>query len=619
MIYRRVIPTLMALGVPLCGCSADWYARNADREVARIAEERKERTLGYKPQTQAKSTVSPEPIKQAYEKIPMTAIAGMVQSPLEPLGLNWKPVPLGPAVPGPQDDNYDFVPLAYSSYGVSMEPMGPPLPGSEYVALDLMRSIEYAVTHAREYQSRMEDLYLSTLDVTLQRHLFEPTPFANTTVAFTGNQAGPSAVAVTPYQSALAVVNTAGVKQQLPYGGEIVARQLVTFTQGLNDNTQDGQAADTALSATIPLLKGAGMVNLEPLVSSERQLVYTVREFENYRRQFSVNISANFFSLVSQQQGIKNRRQNYVNLKLLSERSISLYAASRLKFLDVQRALQNQLTAEAQLIDSINAYQASLDSFKITLGMSVQADLEIIAVELQLNMPDLEAIDAVEAATRFRLDLQTVKDRVDDARRNVKNAKNGLLPNVELTGTTGVGNLSGSRYDRYTSAAEYYTAGISIDWPVDQLADRNTYRKSLIILERSQRAYVTARQQVIADVRQSTRSIRLSQASVAIQRRSVELNQKRLDLANELLIQGKAAVLDVVDAQAALLNAQDALNRARANLQTQALQFLRDTGTLRLDPGAGMLGRAMDRAAVEVKNGQMFDQMERRMEQLERQ
>ena len=39
------------------------------------------------------------------------------------------------------------------------------------------------------------------------------------------------------------------------------------------------ESASLALSASVPLLRGAGMVNLEPLIASERGLVYTVRGF----------------------------------------------------------------------------------------------------------------------------------------------------------------------------------------------------------------------------------------------------------------------------------------------------------------------------------------------------
>ena len=52
---------------------------------------------------------------------------------------------------------------------------------------------------------------------------------------------------------------------------------------------------------------------------------------------------------------------------------------------------------------------------------------------------------------------------------------------------------------------------------------------------------------------------------------------------------------DVTDAQSSLLSAQDAYDRAKANLQVQILTFLRQIGTLRVDPAVGTLGKAMDR------------------------
>src|SRR5437773_2294486 len=66
--------------------------------------------------------------------------------------------------------------------------LGPPAAGPNILSLDFFRTLEYALTHSRDYQSRMEDLYLAALDVTLQRHLFEPRPFATQSFTYTGGQ-----------------------------------------------------------------------------------------------------------------------------------------------------------------------------------------------------------------------------------------------------------------------------------------------------------------------------------------------------------------------------------------------------------------------------------------------
>jgi outer membrane protein TolC len=135
-----------------------------------------------------------------------------------------------------------------------------------------------------------------------------------------------------------------------------------------------------------------------------------------------------------------------------------------------------------------------------------------------------------------------------------------------------------------------------LDWPLDRLAERNVYRRALIDLERTTRAYTLVRDNVVADVRSDVRGIKSAQITLEIQRRGIELAQRRLDFANELLIQGRSTdSRDVTDAQSSLLSAQDAYEQARADLQIQILQVLRDTGTLRVDPDAGMLGLVLDR------------------------
>ena len=105
----------------------------------------------------------------------------------------------------------------------------------------------------------MDLLYITALDVTLQRHLFSPRPFASTGLEYTGGQK------TSDYKSALTVTNTAGVRQQLPWGGEVVARALVDFVNAINGNVNDGESAGLVLSGSMPLLRGFGMINLEPL------------------------------------------------------------------------------------------------------------------------------------------------------------------------------------------------------------------------------------------------------------------------------------------------------------------------------------------------------------------
>jgi outer membrane protein TolC len=218
-------------------------------------------------------------------------------------------------------------------------------------------------------------------------------------------------------------------------------------------------------------------------------------------------------------------------------------------------------------------------------------------------VPRLLAEDAVALAHKYRLSLVTAADQVDDATRAVKNSRNGLLPDVELTAAAEIGNEDETPAREIRGGTAEYRAGINIEWPLDRLAERNAYRRSLINLQRAQRNLAAERDRVTADVRDSLRAIRAAEISLEIQRLGIDLAERRMEFANIRLTQGAAnSNRDVVEAQNSLLDAQDRFERAKSQLQVRVLEYMRNTGTLRVDPEAGTIGRVMDRAAGAANN-----------------
>lgn len=569
------------------------YRRDADRQVQQIIRERAQQTLDYTPKTDIDPTPEVRPAPQAFRKIPTTPIAPKEAPAIQRLRRVPAAAPMGPEegfavdMPRPVSDELGAS-LAVRRASDRFR-LGPPEEtDTGATTFELFSALKYAIENSRTYRTRLEDLYLVGLDVTLERHLFTPRPFARTTVAYTGGQLDAD------YRSAYTVTQTAGVRQQLPYGGEIVADGLVRFIQAINDNSQSGEEASLALRGSIPLLRGAGMVNLEPLIDSERQLVYEVRQFEEFRRSFVVDIASAYFDLVNSQNRINNSLIRYVNAMNLVARLEDLYAAGLQNFLQVQQARQQFLEAENQLITSQQQYENQLDDFKLLIGMPIDQPLQVVGVALDVPIPDIQRIDFVDLAYRYRLALQTARDQIEDATRRVAVARNGLLPDLTLDLSAQIGNRDGTPAKAIDSRDLTYTGGMTLDLPVDQLQERNAYRASLIGFERSQRNLITAQDTVAADVRTAARAVESSLITLQIQRRSIDLARRRLDYANELLIQGLAQARDVTDAQNALLNAQNSFDSARATLQIQILRLLRDTGTLRVDPSAGDLGTVME-------------------------
>ncbi|MBC7784327.1 MAG: TolC family protein [Burkholderiales bacterium] len=586
---RRLIIFIL---VAVAGCTPDAYRADADRQVQKLIRERQADSTGYTPTVDVEPTTQPQTTKKSYTSVPLTDTPPGDAIPMRRLSFTLPAAPAGPPAPPetalPDVDSEIFA-SAQQVQRARLE-YGPPSEVGRVVKLDLFAAISYAVQNGRQYQSEMERLYLAALDVTLERHLFTPRPFATTEARYTGGQSD------VDYRSAFTVTQRAGVRQRLPYGGEIVAQGLVSFVNALNDNVTDGEDAQLAIDGTIPLLRGAGLVNLEGLISSERELIYATRGFETYRRTYAVDVAARYFRVLTRYQSLRNRFINFRNLLDLVDRSENLFAAGRVTALEVQRAQQSLLSAEDLLNTAQLNLQTDLDDFKTVIGMPVEQPLDLVPVDVEVSELDAALGNPEAMALIYRLDLQTARDRIDDARRGVSIARNDLGPSLDLSLGGTMGNQDSARARRVDSRTLEYNAGLTLDLPIDRLAERNDYRRSLISLDRAQREAVDLQQNVLADVRAAERGIRSAQQSLNIQRRGIDVARKRLEAANDFLLLGVAtSSRDVVEAQASLLNAQDAFDRARADLTIQMLQFLRDTGTLRLDPGAGALGIAMKR------------------------
>lgn len=585
---KMILPILVL--IVIAGCSAESYVRSADQQVRQILHERKEQTLGYQPQTEIPSAIPPKPQNDAFARVPTTPVPPPTEPPIKPQRVLLPAAPLGPELRWKQAG-----PVRLDELGMELLKqravidlrLGPPTLESFERQFDLFECLHYAVQNSREYQDQLEELYLSALDVTLERHLFDLRPFAQQRLDWDGGQRD------VDYRSALTASNVIGVRQRLPWGGEIVAENLVSLVRALNGNVVEGEPASIALRGTMPLLRGFGMVNLEGLISSERQLVYQVRQFEDYRRSFVVSIAGRYFQLLAQQQGLNNRRMNLTNLSMLTERTQALYDAGRLSFLEVQRSLQSQLQAQTQLIDAEEAYQRALDEFKLVLGMPVDERLDVTPVELEVNLPNTEIEQAVDLAHAYRLDLKTAADQVEDAQRGISNARNALLPALDVNALGQIGNGDDNPVFSFDRGTASYAAGILLDLPVDRVAERNLLRRAIIAFDRAQRNYVEVNDRITIQVHDAIRGIRAARVNLEIQRRGIELAKRRLEFSSELLKQGKVNARDVVEAQSSLLDAQDRFERAKSALQTRVLEYMRDTGTLRVDPEAGAIGRAM--------------------------
>jgi outer membrane protein TolC len=449
---------------------------------------------------------------------------------------------------------------------------------------NLRDALAYAMRHGRRLQDAKEELYLQALDLTLERHLWTPRFVASITGDFEDAERNAE------FDQTLTTLSEVAVTQRLPYGGAVTARVVHSLVRDVNERVTLGESGQAILEGNIPLLRGAGRSAYESRYAAERSVVYAARAYERFRRSFVVEVAAVYFSLQQLKTEIANTRTSYESRRADWEKAefIERMGQSRDVF-EAPRAKSILRQAEADLVRARQRYASALDTFKILIGMAVSQPLDVLDQEndresrvLDDLLVDVDVDTAVDVALRYRLDLLTGADGLDDVRRGVAVAGNAVLPDLDLSGdVTANSNPEHRSGTTIASKRTSWRAGLSFRVD-DRKAERNAYRAALIDQRRAQRAFDESEDQVRADVRRASRRIREQIDIRRIQALNVEENERRLAAARAQFDLGKRTNQDVVDAENELLAARNNFAGAVAAYRVAILEFRRDTGTLRV-------------------------------------
>ncbi|HUG94347.1 MAG TPA: TolC family protein [Planctomycetaceae bacterium] len=201
----------------------------------------------------------------------------------------------------------------------------PPLEGRFGIRnLTLTQALELSYLHSREYQSAIEDVYLTALDLSFERYQFnlrflgfggsEPTIDAE----FRSTPDGPND---------LEVSSRFGVSQLLPTGGQLIVELANNTLWMFTGPNRQASASVLSYSLVQPLLRNAGRkIALENLTQTERNLLYAVRDLARFRELFFVRTvggagasSGGVLGLIQQLQAIANSEDNIRRLEFQSE------------------------------------------------------------------------------------------------------------------------------------------------------------------------------------------------------------------------------------------------------------------------------------------------------------
>ncbi len=588
----RSLRWLTMAGLSLAACSAEQYQREADLEVDAIVKAKEERLFGK---------ASGFTVEQAQDILRQQLLAELATHRDEQRERQLREV-MPPPVPAPASSGeasdateavraklavrIEQVEQRHASDMVAFSVTDPPLLPRK--VLSLTDALAIASENSRDFQRQKEQVYLAALDVTFQRYLFEARFGVTSSYDWTSAPGG------SKRQRDGTLATEFSLTQQLASGGLLVFRFSndllrrftgVEFTNGTNHSTSS--FFDLAFSQ--PLLQGAGkQIAQEPLVQSERDAVYALRAFERFRQEFAVRVASEYYRLLQSVDQIENARRSYLQFIDSREQSEALAERGRRSQIQLDQAVQSELSARNSWIVAQRSYQDSIDAFKLTLGLPLEADLGLMPDEFErLREAGLPAIRfsetrAIAVALDNRLDHLNTVEQLEDADRRIHVAADDLRAALDLSAGVTVPTDRDTVFDTQAGDATW-RAGLTLDLPVDKLAERNAYRRALLDREVQSRTVTLSADSLQQDVRNGLRRLAQLRETHRIAVESVAVAQRRVQSTALTLRMGRIQIRDALDATDALNRARNQLTQALVDYEVARLELWRDMGLLELD------------------------------------
>ena len=449
--------------------------------------------------------------------------------------------------------------------------------------LSLAQVAAIATAQNREYQRQRELLYLRALDLTGQHHTYARQWFASLGLIARSDD----------NEESIHMDNSLGFDQTFLFenGITVSTGAALDWIRFLSQDPRTSLRSILTADVAIPILgRGTGRIAWEELTQAEHDVAYQIRSFCRFRKRFIVSIVSDYYRLLQLDDSATNSKNSWERKKELSQRLRTEAAEGRVARFQVDQAEQSELAAKQGYLRRIRSFDRSLDVFKDRLALPPDANIALDPNELAvlvvsgMEMPEYALEEAIHVALAHRLDLANISDQVLDMSRKVELAAKGLGVQLGLVGSARVASRPDTDVANLQFHKGSYGLGLTGDLPLDRLFERNAYREATIALFSHQRDYEQTVAQIKLDVREAYRRLEEEAESFQTASKSLELARKRVKVSPLLWASQRMNTRDLLEAQDALLSAENSVTHARINYATAKLEFFRDIGLLNVRP-----------------------------------
>jgi len=251
---------------------------------------------------------------------------------------------------------------------------------------------------------------------------------------------------------------------------------------------------------------------------------------------------------------------------------------------DVLRAETRAGNDKINLLQQRNRFDQMERNLNVAMGRSPMA--EIVLPEFTFQEPDVPEITAAKkTALNNSKTLQELELNISQSRIFLNMAKSNFLP--DLGGFFSYDRTGYRPQDLYSDFDKNwsYTVGVTLSIPIYNASSGGMKTRPLIQrrqaeLSIAQKNYTDAKLQIESQVENLIQQLKTYSEIIELNTLNLQSAEEDLRLARERYNVGQATLLDVLDAQANLTNAQQILVYAKFDAQNVEAQLHRVMGTL---------------------------------------
>ncbi len=328
------------------------------------------------------------------------------------------------------------------------------------------------------------------------------------------------------------------------------------------------------LVLTMPIFAGGRLVN--QIEAAELLQQAAGHRLARSREELVFNVSSVFLSILAQRQVIESLEFSGRALQQHLDRVDALIATQKAARVDRLRTEVRLADVQQRLVRERNVMAIQHRALVSLLGSEGQSEALSIEGDLEskerVSVPQLET--ALEMAWSGRDDYLAARSALEAQARNVEVARAGHSPTVFVQGSYGgrwaVGDTTGAGEE----LDDIGRIGLGAEIPLYEGGQVNAQVQE-------QRAHLAAARerlrklelQIRLDIETALLNVRSAQERIAAIQTSVAQAQESLRIEREKYDVGRGAIVDVLDAQSALLESQTNYYRALADYHVATAQM----------------------------------------------